>query len=101
MTDRPRAVAWFMDAPIADDDPLRAVKLRALDTDAAAEILGQAERTGHTEVRADLIGQAAGLIPDETFDLDTAHDVSGMSWADLDSASYVALILEQTGLDPE
>ena len=101
MTDKPQAVAWFMDAPIAPDDPLAAVKWRARDNDAAAEVLGQAEREGHAGARADLIGQAAALIPDEEFDLDTAHDVSGMSWADLDSASYVALILEQTGLDPE
>jgi hypothetical protein len=93
MADKPVVHAWFMDAPIADDDPLAAVKHRARDIDAAAEIVAWAERTGHTEARADLIDQTAGLIPDEDFDLDTAHDVSGVPWADLDSAGHIALTL--------
>jgi hypothetical protein len=95
--DKPRVVAWWIDGePIADDDPLAAVKRRAAAHVQAAEVLDEATRTGHVSAQADRLAGAAGLLMNESFDLDATWDAglaAGLSELELDSAGNVALIL--------
>jgi len=91
------AVAWFVDEPIAADDPLAPVKRRAAALWAAAEVLEQAARSGTVAARADRIDPAAALL-DSAF---TAYEVaemwqaSGLSDDDLDAAAHVAVVLTE------
>jgi len=55
----------------------------------------EADRVPKAGRRAAVIDEVAGLMPGEDFDLDVAHDVTGVPWADLDSAAYVALVLAE------
>ena len=80
--DKPEVSAWWVGEPIADDDPLAAVKWRARDLDAAGEVLEQAARSGTVAARADRIDPAAALAADEAFTADEVRDMwqaSGLS----------------------
>jgi hypothetical protein len=101
---KPKVIAFFLDDEIAPDDPYRAVKLRARDIDAAAEILGQVAREAGARARAARLDEAAGLFADPAFNpLETgdAAAAAGLSEADIDAASYVALVLRKVELDGE
>jgi hypothetical protein len=94
--DRPKAVAWFVDEPIAPDDPLADIKHRAAALWAAGEVLEQAARSGTVAARADRIGPAADLTADEAFTADEVREMwrrSGLSDDDLDSAANAAVVL--------
>lgn len=94
--DKPKAVAWFVDDPIADDDPLAHVKQRAAAIWTAAEVLEQAARAEIVAARADRIDPAAELTADEAFTADEVRDMwqaSGLSQDELDAAANVALEL--------
>jgi hypothetical protein len=96
MDGKPMAVAWWVDDEISDDDPLRHIKQRAADHLAAAEVLGQAARSGTVAARADRIDPAAGLTADEAFTADEIRDMwrrSGLSGDELDAAANVGLEL--------
>ena len=96
--DKPMAVAWFVDDPIADDDPLRAVKRRAAALWAAGEVLEQAAKSGTVAARADRIDPAADVAADEAFSADEVREMwqaSGLSGDDLDAAANVAFELWQ------
>lgn len=99
MSDKPRVVAaWFMGDPVADDDPLRDIKLRALAHDQAAEMIEATERHGHAAARADQLAEAAALFADEAFDPRDVWDAAaaaGMGEAELDAAAHVAVVLEE------
>jgi hypothetical protein len=97
--DEPRVVAfWMTDDPIADDDPLAAVKHRARAHDQAADVLAEAGRSAEVTVRADVIGQVASMFADESFDPGETWDAaeaSGMPPGAIDSAGNVALALSE------
>jgi hypothetical protein len=103
MDDKPRVVAfWMTDAPIADDDPLAAVKHRARAIDRAAEVLAEAGRLAEVTDRAGVVDQAADLFLDPSFDSGDTWDyglAAGMSDQDLDAAGNVALILARIERD--
>jgi hypothetical protein len=91
MTERPQVIAFMVDAPIADDDPHRAIKLRA------REIAAESDRR---EVRAAAarLEEAAGLFMADGFDPEQTWDAglaAGLTDADLDAAAYVGLTLWQ------
>ncbi len=98
--DRPKVIAFFLDAEIADDDPHRAVKLRARDLGAAAAELEAAARHGHAAARADRIDQAAALFADPAFDLEETYAAAeaAMPGADVNAASYIGLVLREVEL---
>ena len=93
--DKPQARAWFVDEPIADDDPLAHIKHRGRELWAAGEVLEQAARSGTVAARAERIDQAAALFADPAFDLEETYDVAeaAMPGADVNAASYIALVL--------
>jgi len=94
--EQPQARAWFVDDPIADDDPLADIKRRAAALWAAGEVLEQAARSGHVAARADRIDPAPALTADEAFTADEVRDMwraSGLSDDDLDAAANVAFEL--------
>jgi hypothetical protein len=96
MVTMPEVHAWFVDDPIADDDPLAPIKRRAAALWTAAEVLEQAARTGSVAARADRIDPAAALTADEAFTADEVRGMwqaSGLSNDDLDAAANVALEL--------
>lgn len=96
MDEKPQAVAWFVDDPIADDDPLAPVKRRAAALWAAGEVLEQAARSGTVAARADRIDPAAVLTADEAFTADEVRAMwkaSGLSGDELDSAANAAMVL--------
>ncbi len=89
MADRPQVIAFMVGAPIADDDPQRAIKLRA------REIAAESDQR---EVRAAAarLEEAAGLFTDDAFDPEETWDAglaAGLTDADLDAAAYVGLTL--------
>jgi hypothetical protein len=96
--DKPRVVAFFLDAPIDPADPLAHVRQRARDIDAAQEETGAAERHGHAAARADKLAEVGGLMTDlclthgEVLEI---MDRSGLGDDDLDAAAYVAILLRQ------
>jgi hypothetical protein len=93
--DKPQARAWFVDDPIADDDPLAPIKRRAAAIWTAAEVLEQAALTATVAARAEAIDAAAALF-DSAFTADEVKDMwqaSGLSHDDLDAAANVALEL--------
>lgn len=93
MSEKPKAVAWFVDDPIADDDPLAHIKQRAAAIWTAAEVLEQAARSGTVAARAGAISPAAGLFTDEAFSIEEVREMwrrSGLSDDDLDAAANVA-----------
>jgi hypothetical protein len=96
MVDKPEVAAWFVDEPIADDDPLAPIKQRAAALWTAAEVIEQAGRTGTVAARADRIDPAADVAADEAFTTDEVKEMwqaSGLSHDDLDAAANVALEL--------
>jgi hypothetical protein len=103
--DKPRVVAFWMDgAPVADDDPLAAIKHRAHAISQAAEVLEEVTRTAGVSVRADRLDEAAGLFADDAFDPEETWDAGlavGLADEDLDSAANVAVTLWkiERGLD--
>jgi len=93
----PEVHAWFVDDPIADDDPLAPIKRRAAALWTAAEVLEQAARTGSVAARADRIDPAAALL-DSAFTADEVAEMwqaSGLSDDDLDAAAHVAVVLTE------
>jgi len=97
VSEEPMAVAWFVDEPIAADDPLAPVKRRAAALWAAAEVLEQAARSGTVAARADRIDPAAALL-DSAFTADEVAEMwqaSGLSDDDLDAAAHVAVVLTE------
>lgn len=102
MDGKPKVIAWMMDAPVADDDPYRAVKLRARDIGAAAEVLDQVTRKAEAGARAARLDEAAALLTERAFDpMETwdAARAAGLSEPDLDAAAHVAVTLRQIELD--
>jgi DNA-binding transcriptional regulator YiaG len=96
VVDKPEVTAWFVDEPIADDDPLAPIKQRAAALWTAGEMLEQATRSGTVAARADRIDPAAALTADEAFSADEVRDMwqaSGLSQDDLDAAANVAMEL--------
>jgi hypothetical protein len=94
--DRPQARAWFVDEPIADDDPLAHIKQRAAAIWTAAEVLEQAARSGTVAARADRLVPAADLAADEAFTAGEVKEMwqrSGLSDDELDAAANAALAL--------
>ena len=94
--EQPQARAWFVDEPLADDDPLAHIKQRAAALWTAGEVLEQAARSGTVAARADRIGPAAALTADEAFSTEEVQDMwrrSGLSQDDLDAAANVAFEL--------
>jgi hypothetical protein len=93
---KPEVHAWFVDEPIADDDPLAPIKQRAAALWSAAEVLEEAARSGTVAARADRIDPAASVTGDEAFTADEVRDMwqaSGLSQDDLDAAANVAFEL--------
>jgi hypothetical protein len=103
MDDKPRVVAFWMDgAPIADDDPLAAVKRRVHAIGQAAEVLEEVARSAQVTARADRLTEATELLMNESFDLGATWDAAlaaGLSDLDLDAAGNVALILARLEAD--
>ena len=96
MDEKPKAVAWFVDEPIDDGDPLAHIKRRAAALWAAGEVLEQAARSGTVAARADRIDPAAAVTADEAFSADEVREMwqaSGLSEDDLDAAANVAFEL--------
>lgn len=86
---KPRVVAWFVDAPIADDDPLRVVKLRA------RQLCDPHYQAGQS---AQPLQDAAACFADPCLDPESVWDAglaSGLTDANLDSAAYVAVTLAE------
>jgi hypothetical protein len=94
MDGKPRVIAWMMGEEIADDDPRRAIKLRALDLDAAAEILGQVTREADIRARAAAIGQVVEALAIESIDIGDVLDASGLDERGREDAAYLALSLK-------
>jgi hypothetical protein len=95
--EKPKAVAWFVDEPIDDGDPLAHIKRRAAALWAAGEVLEQAARSGTVAARADRIDPAAAAV-DEAFTAEEITDMwqaSGLSDDDLDAAANVGLVLRE------
>jgi hypothetical protein len=89
-------VAWFVDEPIAADDPLARIKQRAAALWAAGEVLEQAARSGTVAARADRLVPAADLTADEAFTAGEVKEMwqrSGLSDDELDSAANAAMAL--------
>ena len=102
--DKPEVAAWWVNAPIDPDDPLAAVKHRAVAIDQASEVLAEVAETAQVEARADAIDQAADLIMDDAFSPDEsweACEASGMPPGMIDSAGNVALVLWQIEHDDD
>jgi hypothetical protein len=100
--DKPEVVAFFLDEPVADDDPLRDIKHRAAAHVQAAEEMEAAIRHGTVAARADALDQVAQLAADGAFTIDEVTDMwerSGLSDEDLDASSYIALVLRRVELD--
>jgi hypothetical protein len=99
--EKPQARAWFVDDPIADDDPLAPIKRRAAALWAAGEVLEQAARSATVATRAEAIDQAAALFADPAFDLEETYDAAeaAMPGADVNAASYIGLILREVELN--
>ena len=100
-TGKPQVIAWFMGAPVADDDPHRAIKLRAADIDQAAEVLAGVTRKAEVSARAGRLEEAAELFGDGAFDPEAVWNAGlqvGLSDADLDAAAHVAVVLRETEL---
>lgn len=94
--EKPKAVAWFVDEPIADDDELAPIKRRAAALWAAGEVLEQAARSGAVAARADRIDPAAAVTADEAFSPDEVREMwqaSGLDQDELDAAAHVAFEL--------
>jgi hypothetical protein len=89
MTGKPQVAAWFVDVPIADDDPLREVKERARQLCDPHYQAGQ--RAGWLDEAAGLF-MADGFDPEQTWDAGLA---AGLTDADLDAAAYVGMTLWQ------
>lgn len=92
MAEQPRVIAFMVDAPIADDDPHRAIKLRA------RQLCDPHYQAGQSAGRLD---EVAALFHDPAFDpLETGEAAVAAGWseADLDAASYVALVLREVEL---
>jgi hypothetical protein len=95
------ARAWFLGEPIAEDDPLAAVKQRARDLVAEAEEREREARKGRVKKRADAIDPAAALFAEPAFDLEKTYGVAeaAMPGADVNAASYIGLILREVELN--
>jgi hypothetical protein len=92
MADKPKVIAFWLDAEIADDDPDRAVKLRA------RQLCDPHYQAGRSAARLE---EAAGLFADGAFDPEETWDAglaAGLTDRDLDAAAYVALVLRETEL---
>ena len=94
---KPEVVAFWMDGgPVDPDNPLAAVKYRARDLVAAAEVLELAARTADVDMKAGVIDQAAELFCSPGFDPAATYDAceaAGMSDGQADSAAYIAVTL--------
>jgi hypothetical protein len=92
MAEQPRVVAFFLDDVVAEDDPLRVVKLRA------RQLCNPHYQAGQ---RAARLTDAVDLFADPAFDpyeTGVAAKAAGLSDSDLDAATYVALVLRETEL---
>src|SRR5258708_24705579 len=98
MTDRPQVIAFMVGGEIGDDDPYRAIKLRALAIDAAAEVLDQVSRSVDASTRADAVGQLVDALAVESLDIVATCDASGLPESGVDSATYIALCLRMAEL---
>jgi hypothetical protein len=92
--DKPQVIAWMMGEEIAPDDPYRHIKQRALDLDAAAEIIGQVTREADCEQRAAAIGGVVEALAVESIDIGELLDASGLPEPGRDAACYLALSLK-------
>ena len=103
-SERPKMIAWMVDAPIADDDPHKRIKLRARDLDAAAEVLELVTRRAEAGARAAAVGRVVEALAVESLDIGDVLDASGLGEDDIDAATYLALSLklaELSGPDGE
>lgn len=91
------ATGW---TPVTAADGTVAGWMAAPDPDERDADYFEADRLPLVGRRAGLVDQAAALLPDPSFDADQAV-ASGMTWAELDSASYVALALRQAELSAD
>jgi hypothetical protein len=92
---KPEVHAWFLDEPIAGDDPLAAVKHRGRALWAAGEVLEQAALTATVAARAELLDAAADLFGDPAFTLEEAYEAAeaAMPGDMVNAASWIALVL--------
>jgi len=96
--DKPQVIAFMVGGEIADDDPHKWIKLRALAISDAAEAWEDAARPVIVEARADAIDQAAELLMDDAFDVESTWDAAeaaGLPDGMIDSAGNAALLLWQ------
>ena len=93
MPDKPKAIAFMVGGPIADDDPYRAIKERALAISDAAEAWEGAARSAAVDVRADAVGALVDALACESLDIVATCDASGLPESGVDAATYVALTL--------
>lgn len=87
MTEKPWVVAWFVGDPVDPADPLAAVKLRA------AELCDPHYQAGQSAGRLYELARLFGSPEFDPFAVGDAARAAGMSEADIDAASYAALML--------
>lgn len=90
MVDKPEIAAWFVDAEIAEDDPLAAVKRRA------RQLCDPHYQAGQSAARLAPLVDALAV---KSLDPMGLCDASGLDEPALDAATYVALTLEQVERD--
>ncbi len=90
MSEKPKVIAWMRDAPIADDDPYRAIKLRA------RELAAECDRK-LVRAAAGRLEEAAGLFHDPAFDPGTVWDTAAavLSESEMDAAGHIAVTLRE------
>jgi len=87
MADKPKVVAWFVDAPVDPWDEFAAVKLRG------RQLCDPRYQAGQ---RAARLEEAVGLFADDAFDPEETWDAglaAGLTEDDLDAAGNVAVAL--------
>jgi hypothetical protein len=93
MTEGPRVIAFMLGEDIAEDDPYRAIKLRARDLDAASEILEQVSREAGIRARAAGVGRVVEALAVQSLDIAGVLDASGLDERGREDAAYLALTL--------
>jgi hypothetical protein len=89
MAEKWQVVAWMQDAAIADDDPYRAIKLRA------RELAADCDRRV-VEAAAGRVAEFVSLLGNDSFDPAATWDAAvaaGLREAELDSGGNVAVVL--------
>jgi len=97
MAEQPQVIAFMVGAEIADDDPHKWIKLRALAISDAAEALEDAARSAEVWSRAAAVDAVAELAACPGFDLDDVCEAgeARVGEAGVDAALGVVAELQQ------